>query len=49
MPIDPKKTDHLLGLFEPSQMQFEHDRLKDKQGALAFGDDLEIDRHSLAQ
>lgn len=24
--IDPKKTDHLLGLFEPSQMQYSHDR-----------------------
>jgi alkaline phosphatase len=30
--IDPKKTDHLLGLFEPSQMQFSHDRPKDKAG-----------------
>lgn len=30
--IDPKKTDHLLGLFEPSQMQFSHDRPKDKGG-----------------
>ena len=27
--IDPNKTRHLLGLFEPSQMQFEHDRPKD--------------------
>ncbi len=27
--IDAKKTDHLLGLFEPSQMQFEYDRPKD--------------------
>lgn len=32
--IDPKKTDHLLGLFEPSYMQFEYDRTngKDKAG-----------------
>lgn len=30
--IDPKKTDHLLGLFEPSQMQFNYDRPKDKAG-----------------
>jgi alkaline phosphatase len=30
--IDPKKTNHLLGLFEPSQMQFEYDRPKDKSG-----------------
>ncbi|MFT4134628.1 alkaline phosphatase, partial [Labrys sp. (in: a-proteobacteria)] len=26
------KTDHLLGLFEPSHMQYEHDRPKDKAG-----------------
>jgi alkaline phosphatase len=24
--VDPKNTDHLLGLFEPSHMQYEHDR-----------------------
>lgn len=30
--IDPKKTTHLLGLFEPSHMQFEYDRAKDKGG-----------------
>ena len=30
--IDAKKTNHLLGLFEPSQMQFEYDRPKDKGG-----------------
>ncbi len=30
--IDPKKTDHLLGLFEPSHMHFEHDRKKDRAG-----------------
>jgi alkaline phosphatase len=30
--IDVKKTKHLLGLFEPSHMQFEHDRPKDKAG-----------------
>ena len=30
--IDPAKTDHLLGLFEPSHMQYEHDRPKDKAG-----------------
>lgn len=30
--IDPKKTDHLLGLFEPSQMQFNFDRPKDPGG-----------------
>jgi alkaline phosphatase len=33
--VDAKKTDHLLGLFEPSQMQFEHDRLKDKEPSLS--------------
>lgn len=26
--IDPAKTRHLLGLFEPSHMKYEHDRLK---------------------
>ena len=30
--IDPKKTKHLLGLFQPSHMQFETDRAKDKAG-----------------
>jgi len=30
--VDPKKTRHLLGLFEPSYMQFDYDRPKDKAG-----------------
>lgn len=30
--VDPKKTKHLLGLFEPLYMQFEYDRPKDKAG-----------------
>jgi alkaline phosphatase len=30
--IDPARTDHLLGLFEPSHMQYEHDRPTDKAG-----------------
>ena len=30
--IDPAKTDHLLGLFEMSHMEYEHDRPKDKAG-----------------
>ncbi len=30
--IDAKKTKHLLGLFEPSHMQFDHDRPKDPSG-----------------
>lgn len=30
--IDPAKTDHLLGLFEPSHMQYDHDRAGDKAG-----------------
>ncbi len=30
--IDPKKTKHLLGLFEPSQMQYEADRANDRAG-----------------
>lgn len=30
--VDPTKTDHLLGLFEPSHMQYEHDRPGDEAG-----------------
>ena len=30
--IDPNKTDHLLGLFNPSHMQYAADRLTDKAG-----------------
>ncbi len=30
--IDPKKTKHLLGLFEPSHMQYNYDRPKDAAG-----------------
>ena len=30
--VDAKKTKHLLGLFEPSHLQFEHDRRGDKAG-----------------
>lgn len=30
--IDSKKTQHLLGLFEPYYMQYEYDRAKDKAG-----------------
>lgn len=30
--IDPKTTKHLLGLFEPSHMQYNYDRPKDKAG-----------------
>ena len=30
--IDPKHTDHLLGLFERSHMEYEHDRLSDTGG-----------------
>jgi alkaline phosphatase len=30
--IDPAKTDRLLGLFEPSHMQYEHDRTGDPAG-----------------
>ena len=30
--IDPKSTKHLLGLFEPSYMQFEYDRKNDASG-----------------
>jgi len=30
--IDPKTTNHLLGLFEPSHMQYNHDRSVDEAG-----------------
>ena len=30
--IDARKTKHLLGLFEPSHLQYEHDRPKDRAG-----------------
>ncbi|MFV1921725.1 MAG: alkaline phosphatase [Methylotenera sp.] len=30
--VNPKKTKHLLGLFQPSHMHYEHDRQKDKAG-----------------
>ncbi len=30
--IDAKRTKHLLGLFEPSHMQYDFDRVKDKSG-----------------
>lgn len=30
--IDPNKTDHLFGLFDPSHMKYEADRLTDKAG-----------------
>lgn len=30
--INPRNTDRLLGLFEPSHMRYEHDRAKDKGG-----------------
>ncbi|MGH8864803.1 MAG: alkaline phosphatase, partial [Burkholderiales bacterium] len=36
--IDARKTQHLLGLFEPSHMHFEHDRAKDKAGEPSLSD-----------
>jgi alkaline phosphatase len=30
--VDPRKTKHLLGIFEPSYMQFSYDRPRDKAG-----------------
>jgi alkaline phosphatase len=30
--VDPKTTKHLLGLFQPSHMHYEHDRQRDKAG-----------------
>ncbi|HIF91586.1 MAG TPA: alkaline phosphatase [Myxococcales bacterium] len=43
--IDPAKTSHLLGLFEPSHMQFESDRSHDRAGepSLAEMTSLAID------
>lgn len=36
--IDAKKTKHLLGLFEPSHLQYEYDRPKDKAGEPSLSD-----------
>ena len=36
--IDPKTTDHLLGLFEPSHMQYNHDRSVDEAGEPSLGE-----------
>lgn len=36
--IDPNKTTRLLGLFEPSQMQWEYDRPKDPAGEPSLSD-----------
>ncbi|MDQ6786812.1 MAG: alkaline phosphatase [Acidobacteriota bacterium] len=36
--IDAKKTKHLLGLFEPSHMQYNYDRPKDKAGEPSLSD-----------
>jgi alkaline phosphatase len=36
--IDARKTKHLLGLFEPSHMQFDYDRPKDKAGEPSLTD-----------
>ncbi len=36
--IDPQQTRHLLGLFEPSHMQYEHDRPGDRSGEPALHD-----------
>jgi alkaline phosphatase len=36
--IDPKKTDHLLGLFERSHMEYEADRSKDTGGEPSLSD-----------
>jgi alkaline phosphatase len=36
--IDAKKTKHLLGLFEPSHMQFGYDRPQDKAGEPSLSD-----------
>lgn len=36
--IDPAKTPRLLGLFEPSHLQYEHDRPQDKAGEPSLSD-----------
>ena len=36
--VDARKTKHLLGLFEPSQMNFDYDRPKDKGGEPSLSD-----------
>ncbi|HTE40110.1 MAG TPA: alkaline phosphatase, partial [Steroidobacteraceae bacterium] len=36
--IDPRKTDHLLGLFEPSHMRYEIDRSQDRAGEPSLAD-----------
>ncbi len=36
--IDPKKTDHLFGLFQPSHLLYEQDRAKDKAGEPSLSD-----------
>lgn len=36
--IDPASTDHLLGLFEPSHMQYEYDRQNDTGGEPGLSD-----------
>jgi alkaline phosphatase len=36
--IDARKTKHLLGLFEPSHMQFDYDRPRDKAGEPSLTD-----------
>ncbi|MGJ8620011.1 MAG: alkaline phosphatase [Methylophilaceae bacterium] len=36
--VNPKTTKHLLGLFQPSHMHYEHDRPKDKAGEPSLAD-----------
>ncbi len=36
--IDPRRTDHLLGLFEPSHVKYEHDRATDPAGEPSLAD-----------
>lgn len=36
--IDPAKTNHLLGLFEPSHVKYEHDRATDPAGEPSIAD-----------
>jgi len=36
--LDPRATDHLLGLFEPSHMHYEHDRPGDGAGEPSLGE-----------
>lgn len=47
--LDPKSVKHVLGLFEPSHMQYEHDRPKDRAGEPSLTEMTEKSIDILAQ